>query len=725
MTVHGNLVLPKASIALARGMELAHRHPGLQLDKLSLGKDQKEQGQAIDGLIKCTGDSAFLEELHQRRGVALKRLEALRFEGRTAGSMTLHLSRAGALENAGLALHPLYGFAWLPGTGLKGMTRAWAKTVWAKSHPDQEVVRERLERIDVAFGTGAVSGRIVFHDAWPVHWPKLERDIVNLHHRKYYHGKEPPADRDIPMPSYFVAVATGTVFDFALSDLRLTQDGLLEEVTAWMRTALAYKGAGAKTAAGYGRIEPVASDQPSTRTTVPPLLPETRLRHDYELKLVSPAFLAGAQQVKADCDLRPATLRGLLRWWWRTMHAGHLNHGDLAELEAVIWGDTQRGSAVILSVRESDGNADPVSYNKKQVIKQGGLAPPKKDRRVTQGLFYVSYGMGERNSHSHRFYRRPDDTWRVTLTALKASWTVDGDRGGASVDIPADMVMQQAEAALWLLARYGGIGSKSRKGFGSLSDIMMEGIKELDDCAAIGARLRKHCSVESGKGTNTASLEHRIGPVEVETQWRDFWYALDKIGDIYQGFVKTVKPPKRREVLGLPRKDVQDKRYASPALWSLARCADKKYTVRLLCFPSDLSPDGETGHDILTDLANHAHEQLRTKAASKPGAGRQLPKILPPSPNSSALESGQKIRAELIEEKTKKGHWKAKEITTGIEGNIQNSHMIPDDAQAGQEFELIVAIPKRTNAAFLLPTSDVEERLAKSRNRHPKGKKHR
>ena len=38
----------------------------------------------------------------------------------TSGRLTLHLARASALENAGLCLHPLYGFTYLPGTGLKG-----------------------------------------------------------------------------------------------------------------------------------------------------------------------------------------------------------------------------------------------------------------------------------------------------------------------------------------------------------------------------------------------------------------------------------------------------------------------------------------------------------------------------------------------------------------------------------------------------------------------------
>ncbi len=64
-----------------------------------------------------------------RRNATLTSLDAKRFPMTTRGTLTLHLSRSGALENAGIALHPVYGFVYLPGSGIKGLTRAWAETV--------------------------------------------------------------------------------------------------------------------------------------------------------------------------------------------------------------------------------------------------------------------------------------------------------------------------------------------------------------------------------------------------------------------------------------------------------------------------------------------------------------------------------------------------------------------------------------------------------------------
>lgn len=108
----------------------------------------------------------------------------------TGGPLTLHLSRGSALENAGICLHPLYGFVYLPGSGLKGMARAYAETVWAraeiKAGKDKTNTWQRIEEV---FGWAPDSdkgkdhkpvgvdkrskednictGAVVFHDAWP------------------------------------------------------------------------------------------------------------------------------------------------------------------------------------------------------------------------------------------------------------------------------------------------------------------------------------------------------------------------------------------------------------------------------------------------------------------------------------------------------------------------------------------------------------------------------
>jgi CRISPR-associated protein Cmr6 len=133
-------------------MPLHQAHPGLRLDKfLRPCADQKQQREVLGGVAKLPGDGSLLGELRLRRDDVLRGLKAHTWSQATSGRLTLHLARASALENAGLCLHPLYGFTYLPGTGLKGLARAYAETVWIASLPIAEQA-SGWQRVESVFG---------------------------------------------------------------------------------------------------------------------------------------------------------------------------------------------------------------------------------------------------------------------------------------------------------------------------------------------------------------------------------------------------------------------------------------------------------------------------------------------------------------------------------------------------------------------------------------------
>jgi CRISPR-associated protein Cmr6 len=206
----------------------------------------------------------------------------------------LHLARAGSFENAGICLHAVYGFAYLPGSGLKGLARSYARNV---AHARTKDIGDVFGK-DTSREEDGSAGAIVFYDALPVKWPKLIVDIVNNHHGDYYERASPPGDWEDPVPVNFLAVEAGTEFEFCLGARRGTTDPerLLALARGWVDGALLWLGAGAKTNAGYGRFTtgielPVESGQAFFTCT---------------LALETPAFLAGALQEVADCDLRSA-----------------------------------------------------------------------------------------------------------------------------------------------------------------------------------------------------------------------------------------------------------------------------------------------------------------------------------------------------------------------------------------------------------------------------------
>lgn len=348
-------------VAELTGQAGAGFHPGLYLDKLlDPPADAEKQKPILENVCGARPSGELLSSLSDRRRQALAR--AVAWTGKTEGPLTLHLSRATALENAGIALHPLYGFAYLPGSGLKGLARGWAERVWLEAQPQRLEAVQRIRKIfgyaphsedckpwipaSITREAKTAAGSVVFHDAWPSHWPALFVDVVAVHHPKYYQAAEdqvpPPGDWEDPKPVSFLAVMPGTEFEFAVAPRRAEDSGLARQAGEWLAAALADWGAGAKTAAGYGRI---AAERPPTLLQSP-----QRDRFECRLELATPAFLAGALQREEDCDLRGATLRGQLRWWWRTMHAGHLEPRLLRRLESAIWGAASEGSAAQIAL---------------------------------------------------------------------------------------------------------------------------------------------------------------------------------------------------------------------------------------------------------------------------------------------------------------------------------------------------------------------------------------
>lgn len=752
--VSARLVLPRSAADLVEQLDVSKRHPGLQLDKLSPPGDQKAQRQAIEDVCGAARAEALLNDLSSRRAKLLESLAARRFQAETTGPLTLHLARASGMENAGIHLHPVYGFVCLPGSGLKGMARAWAETVWLEDQDDRAAAWDRIRAVfgrtpatdagkpwrpgAAAPADGSRAGAVVFHDAWPTAWPRLEADIVNNHHTEYYKGADEPGDWEGPIPVYFLAVSADATFDFAVSPRLAANDAesrLTDLAIEWLRGALAHEGAGAKTNAGYGRFR--LNDAPSAPTPG-----SARAVAKHTLTLATPAFLAGAEQQRDDCALRPATLRGLLRWWWRTMHAAHLETAELRRLETVVWGDARSGGALAVEI-EGDVRATVKLFDFKDGFR------PKRDfvgahelepspRNTTQGLFYAAYGMDEtsRGQKRQRHYAESGASWTVTLTARRGRLP-EGERPVAGAEI-----LRQGEAALWLLCHYGGVGSKARKGFGSFAEVEVADIAAIDDCKRRAAAFRRAVGVaERLPGpVGSSSLEEML-VLEVETPWKNRWFAIDQLGFAAQAFARENAHQEDKAALGLPRKihgprpepmRHQDRdghkppktlsakgrpRHAAPVHYHLSPRADDTLTIRMTAFPSPVLPDLDTSRKVLSDLRARLRTELTKRKRTHAGRGTRTPKQLAaPSgpgagnagPSIALPQTGARVDAVLLDEKTKKGGWKAKHEASGLQGPIQNAADVPGEVEPGRRVDLVVASVNRNRheIAFRWPAAD-------------------
>lgn len=168
-----------------------------------------------------------------------------RFSAKTRWRMVVGLGSGGVLETA-MTMHPVYGFPYIPGSSLKGLTRAWAE---AQSGNSQQLINDIFGPTE---SQDASQGKVIFFDAVPEQLPKLEIDIINPHYKDYYGGKYPPANWLSPNPVYFLAVAPGARFQFALAS---KDEGLAGKAMAWLKDGLDKYGIGAKTLVGYGHFD--------------------------------------------------------------------------------------------------------------------------------------------------------------------------------------------------------------------------------------------------------------------------------------------------------------------------------------------------------------------------------------------------------------------------------------------------------------------------------------
>lgn len=175
------------------------------------------------------------------------------------------------VEN-GFAWHHTLSVPFLAASGVKGLLHGWTEC-WRDF--DNEEARQAI--IARCFGASAGDdsgsvGNLIFFDALPIEPVQLTADVMTPHMGKWYeqghdiHGPQDyatkaPADWYSPVPVPFLVVKKAA-FRFMIAP-RLTGDEAADtqahadarDAIQQLKQALEWLGAGAKTAAGYGRME--------------------------------------------------------------------------------------------------------------------------------------------------------------------------------------------------------------------------------------------------------------------------------------------------------------------------------------------------------------------------------------------------------------------------------------------------------------------------------------
>ncbi len=168
-------------------------------------------------------------------------------------------------------------------------------------------------------------------------------------------------------------------------------------------------------------------------------------------------FLSGADG--STPELRPPSIKGALRFWWRAMN-GHLSLEELKKRESEIFGGTEPAQRSKIIVRVGKRNL------KNEVTKQKDFLPKGYSVNVGSGTMhavdYLAYGIENFDPQKsfNREYLRSQKEFDLILS------------------FPEDL-QENILKTLSVFSHFGGLGAKSRNGLGSIS-INYDGFSGID-----------------------------------------------------------------------------------------------------------------------------------------------------------------------------------------------------------------------------------------------------
>ena len=178
----------------------------------------------------------------------------------------------------------------------------------------------------------------------------------------------------------------------------------------------------------------------------------TEIRATY--RLVTPMFCAGAAPEQA--ELRLPSFKGVLRFWWRALSWSRLR-ADLTKIqeeEAELFGSSSGGQSRV-SLRLETATCPVVVAN------DTVLRISAEDRRtVGDGARYLGYGVME------AFARRGTQSGQLTRSCLRAPLDFTVRARGRHL---TEELVETLLDALIAVGVVGGMGARSRRGYGSLN----------------------------------------------------------------------------------------------------------------------------------------------------------------------------------------------------------------------------------------------------------------
>ncbi len=298
-------------------------------------------------------------------------------------------------------------------------------------------------------------------------------------------------------------------------------------------------------------------------------------------RVVTPMFLGGADPT-TEAELRLPSFKGALRFWWRALQWGKVrNVEELRHKEAELFGSSETGqSRVLLGMEHAISGTNKVTEH----------WPPTSWQR------YTGYGLRDKGE---RCYLKPGTQWNVHVNLRRCS---PEQRG-------------QVLATLKLLGLTGGLGARSRKGWGSITLTGLEGADWTcpDSPTAWEKTLAMLVGQPAGSPAPWTAFSSvatwKAAPARQNAQEAQQWLARR-----YQQTVKNTQPKSNRAQFGLPRMfkgSPRSERRASPLFLHVHQCPNGKALPTAIWLPATFLPNeqsipgyGDAARQFVENLAS-------------------------------------------------------------------------------------------------------------------------
>lgn len=198
----------------------------------------------------------------------------------------------------------------------------------------------------------------------------------------------------------------------------------------------------------------------------------TEIKIQATIELLTPAFCAGADNINS-AEIRAASIRGGLRFWARAL-LGYVYGNRIADIkktESDIFGDTKEASRVTVRVNSTaiaaSGNVGNTRRQAREIKDITGFSDQHIDRLTinrngqqdvpSNSLGWLGFGCVNYRGDAERKYIKPGTSFNIEIT----------HRAGAKVLCEKEIIL--LGSALWCYITFGGLGSKSRRGWGAMS----------------------------------------------------------------------------------------------------------------------------------------------------------------------------------------------------------------------------------------------------------------